>query len=90
MLLKCNKTWKTLKLKNMTEEFLKIQKLILKQKSYKPPLGTPLWCNGLGIWQCHCNDGGQCCDVGLIPGPGTSPCIECAKTKTKTKNQTSI
>ena len=75
MLLKCNKTWKTLKLKNMTEEFLKIQKLILKQKSYKPPLGTPLWCNGLGIWQCHY------CGSGSIPSPGTSPSSECSKKK---------
>ena len=33
-----------------------------------------LWLSGLRIWHCHCCGSDYSCGMGLIPGPGTSPC----------------
>ena len=42
--------------------------------------------------RCHCSSSGHCCDVGSVPGPGTSMCHKCGRKKktnlykTKTPN----
>lgn len=64
-------TWKSL----LTKEFVVIticdvSSVNCQRKIYKP--GVLLWCNGLGIWHCHCICLSHCCGVGLIPGQGTS------------------
>ena len=41
--------------------------------------GVPLWCSGLRIQHCHCSGSGHCCDLGLIPGLGTSTCHRCGQ-----------
>ena len=37
-------------------------------------LGIPWWLSGLRSRHCHCNSSCDCCDMGLIPGPGTCTC----------------
>ena len=48
---------------------------LFSQEFISPKQGVPLWCSGLRIWRCHC--GGQvcCCDLGSIPGPGSSDAL---------------
>ena len=36
--------------------------------------GVPLWCSRLRIWYCHHSNGGRCCGVDSIPGPGPFTC----------------
>ena len=48
---------------------------------FKILLGVPLWHSKLSIWCCHCRGSGHCCDVGSIPGPGTSTCPRCGQKK---------
>ena len=36
-----------------------------------------MWHSRLRVWHCHCSSSGHCCDVGLIPGLGTSACCGC-------------
>ena len=37
-------------------------------------MGVLLWHSGLRVWHYYCSSSGHCCDVGLIPGLGTSTC----------------
>ena len=40
----------------------------------------------LGIQHCHCCGSGYSCDVGSMPGPGTSTCQEHGQKNAKTKS----
>ena len=39
--------------------------------------GVPWWLSGLRTWHCHCCSSGYCCDMGSVPGLGTSTCCRC-------------
>jgi len=51
---------------------------------------VPLWCSQLSISHCHSYGTGCDCDMGLIPGLGTSTCLGCSlgKTNKQTNKQT--
>lgn len=50
--------------------------------------GVPRWLSTLKIWCCHCDSSHYCCDVGSIPGQGTSVCCECCKREKKDQSET--
>ena len=59
---------------------------VQKKNAY---FGVLLWYSGLRIWYGHCSGSGCCCDVGLIPGLGTSACHGCRQNRCISLNQCS-